>query len=383
MERYSLLALHLAKSKPARQKEKGTEKKTSSAPELSLRNATKNQKMATKRARSRTKVYAREEVLPDETLSPTPGTFRLIPEQQGRRFPSRRPQSTCVDVPLDQCADTPGCTLIEDSVGRTYCRGESGVVSGLVPPGKSAVYSPVYKQGASPCQYLPESECTARSDQCSWIAPSLDRRRRGYCRGKAGTARPVSTTVATISPAIRSTFTSSGRSKGSRAYTAEEKESWFKDGNDLSEAQKKYCRCLWESTLTDIMAHGAVTRNPYGLCNASIARARSRQGEEGLPSTLARTGISGLCTTSVAFDRMPAEILYAYAQLHQSTQKGRQFFPDIPSVDEFLAAPESYRAQLLAAATRYQEAAIAQGESVPSSFMRTTTTTPRRSRKAQ
>lgn len=285
-----------------------------------------------------------------------------------RAFPGLKPKSTCAGLDESECNHKGDCTFIKDSLGRNYCRGHAGSALETAGPkinqnieSKRFSYVPRTKDtktNTCPLQRTPES-CES-NPSCTWIEDSLGRH---YCKSHALKKQDEITHDITPSPRKTSKETSGrnemSRSKtqdlrSSRQFTSQEKESMY---SGLDEADTKMCRCLLEVTWDDLRKNGQVTKNPYGICNFTIARSRasSESSDADLRSKLAQTTTSGGCTKFAHFDNFPTEFLYSFAKMRESTSKGKQSFTKIPDFESFSNSPDSYRSQLLQQAKHYQK----------------------------
>lgn len=270
-----------------------------------------------------------------------------------RRFPGARPVSPCQGLDESSCTrsePSAGCQWIVDSMGRRYCRGRLGSVSGQFPeavPGQASVYfQPEYQADSMNCSMATDAnDCNRRTD-CQWISSKPSGRE--YCRGRPGTVVPYSRPYVSSSSSAQRVFAPAGRFNPGR-YSREEKDTWYPMAN---ETEAKYCRCVLESSASDVFGHGARTRNPWGICNASIAG----RGPESaaLRSQMAQFSSTGGCSALANFEAMPTELLYAYAWNRRETPRGRAHFgSSLPTVDEFLSNPEAHREILLTTIHRY------------------------------
>lgn len=251
-----------------------------------------------------------------------------------RRFPGERPTSACAKVQgREDCEKLrPRCQWIADVTGAEYCRGRSRSVSSKVSFGRSLLR----KTPRSRCSGLDRKDCTSAS-ACAWVTDMLGRE---YCRGKA----PSLSAEALEGRARPQGFSLSGRFDPA-LYSRENKASWYQDAHDLTEEQKKHCRCILYQMARDLFTHGYWVHNPYAICTFTLPAARLRgKAEADLRAINARTARYGLCTKGLDFDRLPIELTYAWLAYHADHGTKRFLLRKlpIPSVQQFLAAPAKY-----------------------------------------
>lgn len=280
-----------------------------------------------------------------------------------RPFPGLKPKSSCARKSENEC--TGECTFIKDSLGRQYCRGHAGMALHELAKKQPQVAqnygraSFVPRKGLTQCG-LRRSQNTCEMDaSCMWIQDSLG---RNYCKshGKSREFKKeispsnlvTSNNEVTPSPELKQKFAL----PTSRQISREQKEAMY-PSETLDQAEKKMCRCLLEVTWDDLLKNdGEITKNPYGICNFTISRARSFGAGEDAEnrSKLATMTTSGGCTKFANFDNFPTEFLYAFAKMREKTSKGKQHFQKVPSHDKFIQNPEKYRQVLLSQAKNYQ-----------------------------
>lgn len=285
------------------------------------------------------------------------------------RFPGERPSGVCRGMNKQTCTSHTkdlGCKWIDTKVNQHYCRSPRNSVSGdiyfnqsvkLLPEGKSR------QAQISQCEGLSKELC--ESDQkCRWIQ---DKNKRSYCRKAINTAQ---------------------QSLFPKRYSEEEKSSWYKPsrrafeslqtlnvsgesksslvskrgGAEMPEIEQKYCRCLLQVAANDIFKYGILRKNPYGICSNSISVAAARRsgtiqsgGIRKNTSQLARSAQHGDCTENLNLNNLPTELLFVHSMMRNKTSKGRQYFSTLPTVDEFISDPESYRAMLTKQIENYRE----------------------------
>lgn len=257
-----------------------------------------------------------------------------------RAFPGLKPKSVCAGLSESQC--TGDCIFVKDSLGRKYCRGHSGSALATLQDKtlynietKSASYVPKTKDmNAGSCSLRRSPDSCESNPSCTWIEDSLGRH---YCRTNE------------ITPSPKEQFL-----RSSRQVSAEEKEAMY--DNSLDEAETKMCRCLVEVAWDDFLKNGQITKNPYAICNFTIARSRasSQESDADLRSKLAQMTTGGGCTKFAHFDNFPTEFLYSFAKMRESTSKGKQFFGKLPDFETFSKSPESFRPVLIKLAKNYQ-----------------------------
>lgn len=299
--------------------------------------------------------------------------FEIVPLRHStrtdkpKRIPGTRPRSDCHGLDQEQCTDdarkAKGCAWIADKRGREYCRGPPGSVTGKLPPGTSVVARPA-EGTESPCVPLQTAGQCQADKRCEWVEEDQPGGRR-YCRAHWGTQTQRTQQLQAGSKSgqwgrgVPMTWT--GKYRGSRAYSAAQKETWYHKDAPLDATGRKYCRCLVESAAGDLMRHGRLTRQPYAVCNSTLRRSRS-SAEPGktareLGSTMANLAIDGACTAYADFEQWPPELLYTYATMRLQTTKGRAAFEGaVPALDDFLDDPAAYREDLLRAVEDYKRA---------------------------
>ena len=322
-------------------------------------------------------------------------------QKEYRQFIGKRPVSPCnalYNNPRDckRHRDPPdNCRWIEDVSGRLYCRGPPGSVSAKYPAGQTVRYLPAYKGAINPCLWQPQDVCEdlKRQGKCQWIEQS--KRNRAFCRSYPGTNVPRSSPYilaqrekerggrqqqqrahdGTDRHPLRygnngradrdrdeakrerdQLFTGSGAFRSYR-ISQEEKDAWYPPPlpPDFDDDVLKYCHCVLELGAEDEFLQA--TTPPYAICNASISEShgKTRQQQEEIASKLAVMSFSGACTKYADFDSFNTYILYSYAKQRQNTAKGSQFFADLPSFEDFIRDPQSYRQDLLERVHAYQD----------------------------
>jgi hypothetical protein len=143
-------------------------------------------------------------------------------------------------------------------------------------------------------------------------------------------------------------------SKKSNAKTKEDKSKWY-PGPQLTEKEKKLCRCLLEQHANELERYGHTKTVAYAVCLSSVTHKKETASGMSQRSHLAKMLVQGRCTKELSLSALPTRILYAYAHLRQNTTKGQKFFHWIPAPKVFFHDPEHYRVSLLRATKAYQD----------------------------
>lgn len=274
--------------------------------------------------------------------------------KQGKpiKFLGIRPQGKCHGLNKSDCLNE--CEWIEPDITENgkevkssgYCRSPYGSVSKLVPKGKTLMFVP---KGNSCVIYSTEESCDP--EHCTWVEGEVHK----YCRTKSSKRlTPINKVHANInhydgnddniSPRVGNGFYKLPN------YSQAQKESWV-NPKLTNEDERKFCRCILEVTAKSIFKNGRLTTNPYPIC---LANKQGRSKE--VKSQLAKFARSGQCSTNIVWENVPTEILYSYSlSKQQTTTRGKQYFKQVPPMNEFLRNPEYYRGILLKQINAYNE----------------------------
>lgn len=132
----------------------------------------------------------------------------------------------------------------------------------------------------------------------------------------------------------------------------ENKESWY-PSPDLSELEKKYCRCLLEAADNELQRYGYLrSQSTWAICSASVThKSQSSKGKK-QRQKLQKTSLGANCTTYLNVNSLPTRLLYAYIKLREKKFLTNLSFR-LPEAKIFYKDPEHYRTSLLIAIREY------------------------------
>ena len=138
----------------------------------------------------------------------------------------------------------------------------------------------------------------------------------------------------------------------SKTYTDKEKEKWYKGAN-LTELEKKYCRCLLEQADNELRRYGTLKqRSSWAICSSSITHKKQSPKAKKDRKEIQKISLSGSCTKFLNINTVPTPLLYAYSKLRE-----KKFFNllsfKLPSPKNFYTNPEHYRTSLIIAIQEY------------------------------